>query len=105
MKKKSGKSGAGGNHLPDKDSGIDVRNLKKRFFSRMISSPYATSMTALSKVSNFVHNRVLTSAALGDGISHEEQIAAIRQLMRDQDDSSKFQRYPPSPASIAKNPF
>ncbi|KAK0393377.1 hypothetical protein QR680_000181 [Steinernema hermaphroditum] len=75
------------------EQSVNMLNLNNDFFSRIISSPYATSMTALSKVAHFVHDQVLTSTALEDGVSQDEQMAAIRQLMREQDDMSKMRRF------------
>uniref|UniRef100_A0A0K0ES82 Rab-GAP TBC domain-containing protein n=1 Tax=Strongyloides stercoralis TaxID=6248 RepID=A0A0K0ES82_STRER len=67
---------------------VKLLNLHGDFMSRMIQNPYATSLTALGKVKNFVENQLINGLLDNDAVSAEESMRQIESLRVSEDAES-----------------
>uniref|UniRef100_A0A914WEE1 Rab-GAP TBC domain-containing protein n=1 Tax=Plectus sambesii TaxID=2011161 RepID=A0A914WEE1_9BILA len=70
-------------------SALFSREVQSDFMSRLMANPYATAMTGLGKVANFVQDQVIPSLILDmDGLDPEEQAQALKELQqKDENDA------------------
>ncbi|KHN87450.1 TBC1 domain family member 15 [Toxocara canis] len=74
-------------HL-QREQSVSILNLNSDFFSRIMAQPYATAMTGLGKVADFVQDQVISSLLDSDPISAEEQIKAMRELREQEEEAA-----------------
>uniref|UniRef100_A0A0N4ZCK3 Rab-GAP TBC domain-containing protein n=1 Tax=Parastrongyloides trichosuri TaxID=131310 RepID=A0A0N4ZCK3_PARTI len=67
---------------------VKLLNLHGDFMARMIQNPYATSLTALGKVKNFVENQLINGLLDNDAVSVEESMRQIESLRVSEDAES-----------------
>ena len=55
------------------------------FFQKLVNNPYATALTGLGKVTNFVTDRVIPAMLDHDYVDQQEAVQSLMELQKNED--------------------